>query len=120
MASNFNPMEEDYKDMNFNSYVNQGFKVHTSTVTRNQQLMSEAQSQTLELHVSRYFWTQWILECNIYSLIDCRIPIELSEIGLKNLFGQFGAVLKIFVAKPKPVSFLKIIKSFYSTILNLF
>lgn len=54
MASNFNPMKEDYKDRNFNSYVNQGFKVLPSTMeTQRNQIMSEAQSQTLELHVNR-------------------------------------------------------------------
>ena len=55
MASNFNPMKEDYKDKNFNSYVNQGFKVLPSMETHRNQLLSEAQTRTLELHVSRYF-----------------------------------------------------------------
>ena len=55
MASNFNPMKEDYNDKNFNSYVNQGFKVLPSMETHRNQLLSEAQSRTLELHVSRYF-----------------------------------------------------------------
>ena len=30
----------------------------------------------------------------------------MSDVGLQNLFGQFGTVLKVFVAKPKPVSYL--------------
>ena len=115
-SDEYNPMLDDYNDPEFNSYTSQGFK--TTKSSKSGGLIDRAQNPTYELHISRipignffYIFLLFVLlfSKQVYkvSFVILTFVIDFTELGLQNIFGQYGTVVKTFLCRPKLVIHFK-------------
>ena len=115
-SDEYNPMLDDYNDPEFNSYTSQGFK--TTKSSKSGGLIDRAQNPTYELHISRipignffYIFLLFVLlfSKQVYkvSFVILTFVIDFTELGLQNIFGQYGTVVKTFLCRPKLVNLFK-------------